>query len=84
MLHTAALPFVLRRKHDVVSGREITSTQDQLHGLLFLDGERLTTQWRTSREISHVGSEIRTDHELTRRTRSRDSPLRTRWCTHPA
>lgn len=64
MLHTAALPFVLRRTHDVVSGREVTSTREQLHGLLHLDGEKLVIQWRTTREISHVGREIRTDREL--------------------
>ena len=65
MLHTAALPFVLRRASSVISGHEVTSTPEQLHGLLYLDGERLVVQWRTSREISRVGSEIRTDRELT-------------------
>ena len=65
MLHTAALPFVLRRASSVISGHEVTSTQEQLHGLLYLDGEQLVVQWRTSREISRVGAEIRTDRELT-------------------
>lgn len=65
MLHTAALPFVLHREHGIISGGEVTSTRDQLHGLLYLDGEQLVVQWRTSREISRVGHEIRTDRELT-------------------
>lgn len=64
MVHTAALPFILRREHGVVSGREITSTRDHLHGLLRLSGEQLVIQWRTTREISRVGREIRTDLEL--------------------
>ena len=62
--HAAALPFVLRREHGVISGREITSTRDEIHGLLRLDGERLVVQWSTSRETSRVGREIRTDREL--------------------
>ena len=65
MLHMAALPFVLHREHGVISGGEVTSTRDQLHGLLYLNGEQLAIQWRTSREISRVGREIRTDRELT-------------------
>lgn len=65
MLHTAALPFVLRRENEVVSGREVTSTRDQIHGLLYLNGEQLVIQWRTTREISRVGGEIRTDRQLT-------------------
>src|SRR5215813_6116130 len=63
-LHAAAFPFVLRREHGVVSGREITSTRDEIHGLLRLDGERLVVQWSASRETSRVGREIRTDREL--------------------
>ena len=65
MLHTAALPFVLHREHGIISGGEVTSTRDELHGLVYLNGEQLIIQWRTSREISRVGHEIRTDRELT-------------------
>lgn len=60
---SAALPFLLRRSHDVV-GKEITSTTETVHGLLRLDGETLTIQWRVARETDRVGSEIRTDHEV--------------------
>jgi hypothetical protein len=62
--HAAALPFVIHREHGVISGREITSTRDDIHGLLRLDGERLVVQWSASRETSRVGREIRTDREL--------------------
>jgi len=64
MLHTSALPFVLRREHGVISHGEVMSTREELHGLLWLDGERLVVQWRAVREISRVGREIRTDREL--------------------
>lgn len=64
MLRTAALPFVLRRSHDIVSWEGVTSTVDVLHGLLRLSGDHLVVQWRASREISRVGPEIRVDREL--------------------
>lgn len=64
MPHSAAIPFVLRRSHDVVGGREITSTTETVHGLLHLDGERLHVQWRVARSTDHVGKEIRTDREV--------------------
>ncbi|MEZ4703048.1 MAG: hypothetical protein R2834_22140 [Rhodothermales bacterium] len=40
------------------------STKEQLHGLLHLRGDKIVVQWRTSREVSYVGREIRTDREL--------------------
>lgn len=64
MPHSAALPFVLQRSHGVIAGKEITSTQETVHGLLRLDGERVLIQWRTSRAIDRVGAEIRSDSEL--------------------
>jgi hypothetical protein len=64
MTHSAALPFTLRRGHDVVGLTEITSTTETVHGLLYLDGERLIVQWRMARSTERVGSEIRTDREL--------------------
>src|SRR5262245_12853758 len=66
MTHQAALPFTLRRSKDVMAGKEMTSTQETIHGLLRLDGERVLIQWRTSRAIDRVGSEIRTDREVER------------------
>ena len=63
MAHSAALPFVLHRSHDVV-GWEITSTHETVHGLLRLDGDRVFIQWRVARSTDHVGMQIRTDHEV--------------------
>lgn len=63
--HTlAALPFFLRRKHDVVGAMEITSTTERIHGLLRLEPERLVVQWRVARATERVGMEIRTDREV--------------------
>ena len=64
MPHSAALPFSLRRKHEVVGVREYTSTTETVHGLLRLDGERLVIQWRLTRATDRVGFEIRTDREV--------------------
>ena len=63
MAHSAALPFVLRRSHDVV-GWEVTSTRETVHGLVRLEGDRVFIQWRVARSIDHVGMQIRTDHEV--------------------
>lgn len=63
MTHSAALPFILKRSHDVI-GVSITSTHETVHGLLRLDGDRVHVQWRVARETDHVGWQIRTDHEV--------------------
>ena len=63
MPHSAALPFVIRRAHDVV-GVEITSTKETVHGLLRLDGDALHIQWRVARKTERVGWQIRTDTEV--------------------
>jgi hypothetical protein len=58
-----ALPFVLKRSNEVISGKAVTSTTERIHGLLRLEGERLVIQWRLARATDHVGPVIRTDHE---------------------
>jgi hypothetical protein len=64
MPHSASLPFVMRRSHDVF-GREITSTTETIHGLVRLDGDALHIQWRAARSTDRVGrQEIRTDREV--------------------
>lgn len=63
MPHSAAVPFVIHRKHDVV-GFEITSTKETVHGLLRLDGDELHIQWRVARKTERVGWQIRTDTEV--------------------
>lgn len=64
MPHTAALPFQLRRSHDVIKASSLTSTTETIHGLLRLDGYRLVIQWRLARKTDHYWDEIRTDEEF--------------------
>jgi len=63
MPHSAAVPFLLQRTHQVV-GLSITTTREIVHGLLRLDGDRLHVQWRTDKSTEHVGMEIRSDKEV--------------------
>lgn len=64
MPHSAALPFRLRRKQDVMGMTEITSTTETVDGLLRLDGDRLVMQWRLTRATERVGMQMRTDRDL--------------------
>ena len=63
MPHSAAIPFLLRRRHDVV-GLAITTTRETVHGLLRLDGDTLHVQWRVAKSTDYVGMEIRSDKEV--------------------
>lgn len=65
MTHSAALPFFLKRSEDVIAGGSFISTSETVHGLLRLEGDQLVVQWRIARNTDHVGSEIRTDREVT-------------------
>lgn len=73
MAHSSALPFTFRRKQDVITASEVTSTRETVHGLLYFDADRVVIQWRTARKTDRVGlerhaasgqREIRTDREL--------------------
>lgn len=64
MPRSASLPFTLHRSQDVITGSAITTTKETVHGLLRLEPDRLTVQWRTSRQTDRVGWEIRTDREM--------------------
>lgn len=64
MPRPAALPFLVKRSHDVIGRGAITSTQEQVHGLLRLEPDRLVIQWRVARTIDQYGPVIRSDHEL--------------------
>lgn len=64
MINSVAVPFVVRRDNDVIAQGEITSTTEELHGLLRIVDDTLVVQWRPSREVTRVGSEIRTDREI--------------------
>lgn len=61
--HTFALPFVLKRSNDVITGSRITSTTEHIHGLLRIDAAELIVQWRVTRATDYVGAEIRTEQE---------------------
>ena len=63
MPHSAAVPFLLQRRHDVV-GVAITTTRETVHGLLRLDGDKLYVQWRVALAIDHVGMTIRSDKQV--------------------
>jgi hypothetical protein len=63
MPHSAAIPFLLQRRHDVV-GLAITTTRETVHGLLRLDGDRLHVQWRVARSTDYVGMTIRSDKQV--------------------
>jgi hypothetical protein len=49
MMHNAAVPFLITKSHDVISGPEVTSTVERSHGLLHLEGAHIKAQWSTSR-----------------------------------
>ena len=42
----------------------ITTTTETVHGLLRLEGDKLTVQWRLGRKTDHLGSESYTDEEF--------------------
>lgn len=58
------VPFVIRRAHSVVRGREVTETKEASHGLLRLEAGRVVAQWSTARQTLRAGSEVRVDHSL--------------------
>ena len=64
MTSAAAVPFVIRRVHSVVSGPEVTAIREDSHGLLRLEAGRLVAQWSTAREASRVGHGTRVDRSL--------------------
>ncbi len=64
MPRSIALPFLLKRASDVFTGGSMTTTRETVHGLLRLEEDRLTIQWRVGRRTDHIGSDIRTDEEV--------------------
>ena len=42
----------------------MTTTTETVHGLLRLEGDELTVQWRLARKIDHLGTEMHTDEEF--------------------
>ncbi len=64
MPRIVALPFFLKRASDVITGGAITTTRETVHGLLRLEDDRLTIQWRVGRRTDHIGMEMRTEEEV--------------------
>ena len=63
MRRSASIPFVLVRSNQVI-GREITTTTEEINGLIQFASETLKVQWRAARSTNRVGAEIRTDVEM--------------------
>lgn len=54
----SALPFLLRRKTDVVGMIEIITTTEVSHGMLRIEEDTLVVQWSTAREtVMHLTGE---------------------------
>ncbi len=63
-MRRATLPFLLTRGSDSVTVETISTTRETVHGLLRLEGDQLTIQWRVGRRTDHFGSGMRTDEEV--------------------
>ena len=59
----ATLPFILRRSKNSFTSDSMTTTKETVHGLLRLDGDRLTVQWRVARKTNYLGSEAQSTEE---------------------
>ena len=64
MSHSAALPFLLKRGTQVFTSSGMTTTRETIHGLLRLETNQLTIQWRVGRKTERLDEEIRTDAEV--------------------
>jgi hypothetical protein len=65
MPRSAALPFLLKRGSETFSGTGMTTTKETVHGLLRLEGDTLTMQWRVGRKTEYVGAlEMSQDQEV--------------------
>ncbi len=58
---SAALPFSITRSTDVIRGGSVTTTAQEVQGLLHLGEHELRVQWRLSTTVSEVGPQIRSD-----------------------
>jgi hypothetical protein len=60
----AALPFFLTRGQDEMSATTVTTRRETVHGLLRLQGNALTIQWRLATKTERMGSGIQKDHAV--------------------
>ena len=64
MPRSIALPFQLKRSSEVYTAASMTTTRETVHGLLRLEEDRLTIQWRLARRTDHLGVGMHTDEEV--------------------
>lgn len=64
MTHIPALAFTVKYGTDVMEGSSVTSTVERVHGLLRIEGRRLTVQWRTRTTTDVVGSRISSEEKV--------------------
>ena len=61
----ATLPFTLRRSKNSFTADSMTTTTETVHGLLRLEGDELTVQWRLARKTEDLGgASHRTEEEF--------------------
>ena len=61
----ATLPFTLRRSKDSFTASSMTTTTETVHGLLRMEGDELTVQWRLARKTDYLGAAAQhTDEEF--------------------
>ena len=65
MSRFATLPFTLRRSKYSFASSSMTTTTEKVHGLLHLEGDELTVQWRLARTTQYLGGESQhTDEDI--------------------
>jgi hypothetical protein len=64
MPRSVALPFLLKRSSEVFTASSMSTTRETVHGLLRLEEDRLTIQWRVGRRTDHLGTGMHTDEEV--------------------
>jgi len=65
MFRTATVPFTLRRTKDEFSATSFSSTREDVHGLLRLEGDQVIVQWRLARTTeSYSTTAIKTDEDM--------------------
>ena len=65
MSRFATLPFTLRRSEHSFTSDSMTTTTEKVHGLLRLEGDELTVQWRLARKTETLGGQAHhTDEDI--------------------
>ena len=75
MPRLATLPFILRHRKESFTAVSMTTTTETVHGLLRLEGEELTVQWRRGRKIQDLGGTSMSSDEEFEAVREATIPL---------